>query len=418
MTTRHYVPLSSSPDWAAGVVANRKLMLGEQRRSMGNASFRNDVGAGKVWVDGEKDPLFKGLHNGEVVVIYKASSRRSSGLEYYGINFINNVVNWFSSFYFETEKGVTHLSGYMGSQLPITVRANNEIVNAPVVDGYYSNGYYSNLCAFYANSGELLWVYRVSALINDDPIYYIKIIRTNGEVIYTKSLPRYGFQSVWNAVNFKGSRLVTFDYLKFTDSIMEIYWDYNIDDEGEVTYNFGSRVFNPSYIPLNESAGPHVGAYDVLDEDPDTVVTTSVGDLGYDPASSIYDARYSTGGYQYGGYDSIAFDLRVKFYMAHGSTVQFIDGIWVWNADASVYLNGVKVYGGIKYVSEPLGAYNHRVGLAVLYFPDENVVKICDPSVKVWDDQKQEYGYKWSTVFEGKLTNIIPMPSIKRSNIM
>lgn len=52
MTTRHYVPLSSSPDWAAGVVANRKLMLGEQRRSMGNASFRNDGAVGKVWVDG------------------------------------------------------------------------------------------------------------------------------------------------------------------------------------------------------------------------------------------------------------------------------------------------------------------------------------------------------------------------------
>lgn len=53
MTTRHYVPLSSSPDWAAGVVANRKLMLGEQRRSMGNASFRNDGAVGKVWVDGD-----------------------------------------------------------------------------------------------------------------------------------------------------------------------------------------------------------------------------------------------------------------------------------------------------------------------------------------------------------------------------
>lgn len=53
MTTRHYVPLSVSPDWAAGIVANKKLMLGEQRRSMGNASFRNDGSVGKVWVEGE-----------------------------------------------------------------------------------------------------------------------------------------------------------------------------------------------------------------------------------------------------------------------------------------------------------------------------------------------------------------------------
>ena len=52
MSTRHYVPLTGSPDWAAGVVANRKLMLGEQRRSMGNASFRNEGTVGKVWVDG------------------------------------------------------------------------------------------------------------------------------------------------------------------------------------------------------------------------------------------------------------------------------------------------------------------------------------------------------------------------------
>ncbi len=53
MSIRHYVPLSGSPDWAAGVVANRKLMLGEQRRNMGNASFRNEGEVGKVWVDGK-----------------------------------------------------------------------------------------------------------------------------------------------------------------------------------------------------------------------------------------------------------------------------------------------------------------------------------------------------------------------------
>ncbi len=53
MTTRHYVPLTGSPDWAAGIVANRKLMLGEQRRSIGNASFRNDGAVGKVWVEGD-----------------------------------------------------------------------------------------------------------------------------------------------------------------------------------------------------------------------------------------------------------------------------------------------------------------------------------------------------------------------------
>lgn len=52
MTIRHYVPLSGSPDWAAGVVAGKKLMLGEQRRSMGSASFRNDGGVGKVYVQG------------------------------------------------------------------------------------------------------------------------------------------------------------------------------------------------------------------------------------------------------------------------------------------------------------------------------------------------------------------------------
>lgn len=52
MTVRHYVPVSSSPDWAAGIVASKKLMLGEQRRSMGSASFRNGGAVGKVWVDG------------------------------------------------------------------------------------------------------------------------------------------------------------------------------------------------------------------------------------------------------------------------------------------------------------------------------------------------------------------------------
>lgn len=66
MTTRHYVPLSGSPDWAAGIVANRKLMLGEQRRSMGNASFQNDGSVGKVWVSGDEIVLiFNRLGSGE-----------------------------------------------------------------------------------------------------------------------------------------------------------------------------------------------------------------------------------------------------------------------------------------------------------------------------------------------------------------
>jgi len=64
MSIRHYVPLSGSPDWAAGVVANRKLMLGEQRRSMGNASFRNEGEVGKVWVDDDDESLLLCVNGG------------------------------------------------------------------------------------------------------------------------------------------------------------------------------------------------------------------------------------------------------------------------------------------------------------------------------------------------------------------
>lgn len=409
MTTRHYVPLSGSPDWAAGVVANRKLMLGEQRRSMGNAAFRNDGAVGKVWVDGEKEPLFKGIsYGGDITVIYRTSSQASSGSKYYGVDFNTNFFRWFSTFYVETQNGVTHLSGYDGTQ----VLANNEIV-IPVKDAGYSGIVY----AFYADSGELLWVYQKLAIANLQYVVAVKIARTNGEALYTMEFPLIGYWFKWIAANFKGSRLVIGDYLRFDDPIVEIYWSYNRDGEGAITYSFDSSVYAASYPPIKQLSGPCAVAYDVLAEGTDPVVTIGVGGLKYGSAPALDYARYHMGDWSAGDYHAIVFDPRIKFYIAHESIGQRINNILVWDADASVYLDGIKVYGGVN-VSRPLGAYNHRAGLAALYFPDENVVKVCNPSVKAWDDQKQEYGYEWTTVFKGLLTDIVPMPSLKTSNII
>ena len=83
MTTRHYVPLSGSPDWAAGVMASKKLMLGEQRRSMGNALFRNYGAVGKVWVEGDDIALLfsrggTSIHSSPVLLSVAVSGKKDA----------------------------------------------------------------------------------------------------------------------------------------------------------------------------------------------------------------------------------------------------------------------------------------------------------------------------------------------------